>query len=94
MTSAQAALVTYSNAAAWNTAVPNKATVTIPNLPNLPGFLFLNNSVTFSGVTFSTNPNDLGSFFQIGTGFPAFDPVLTPVLSLQMPGDGTLAGGV
>src|SRR5258708_1580397 len=97
ITSAQAALVSYSDAASWNSAVPSKTTVTIPEPPNapdgsVPGYLFLNDSASFGGVTFSVDPN-AGNFFQICTAFPADTTVFVPVLSFQTvtPGVQTLA---
>jgi hypothetical protein len=92
MSSAQAAVLNhYSDAASWSAAVSHKTTVTIPDLPS-PGYLYLDNSVTLDGVTFSTNPTANSYFFQIGTEFEAEEPVLAPILSVRTLEQGTFGG--
>lgn len=73
VTSAQAALVTYSDFGTWNAAVSTTtATVTIPN-PLEDGYDYFGTgtaSVQFLGVTFSTNGNlSDGNFFNVGPSY-------------------------
>jgi hypothetical protein len=89
VTSAQAALVSYSDFGSWSSAVSGTTTVTIPDPPG--GFVFLGNSATISGVTFSTDPAAGGNFFSVGTAFLSADqPVLAAVLSSETPTAGSL----
>lgn len=76
-TSAQAALVNYSDFGSWSSAVSGTTTVTIPEPPG--GFEnFLNGSVQYGGVTFTSDltQND-GSFFNVGLGYSGSPPVLS-----------------
>jgi hypothetical protein len=73
---ADAGLVTYSDFSSWNAATASYSTVTIPNPSSVSGFdSFAGNSVSYSGVTFSSDTTQYnGSFFNVGpvyTGQPA-----------------------
>jgi hypothetical protein len=81
-TSARAGIITYPDLPTWRSAVSEVTTVTIPD-PSPQPFITLGSgsaSVTYSGVTFSTNAaiGD-GIFFNVGVLF-SHDPA---VLSSQ-----------
>ncbi|MCK1642967.1 hypothetical protein IVA95_36770 [Bradyrhizobium sp. 157] len=73
---ADAGLVTYSDFSSWNGATASYTTITIPNPSSVSGFdSFPGNSVSYGGVTFSSDLTKYsGGFFNIGplySGLPA-----------------------
>jgi hypothetical protein len=79
-TNAQASIVTYPNFASWSSAVSGTTSVTIPD-PAPDPFAFIGSgsaSVTYGGVTFSTNSvlSD-GNFYNVGSGFSGSAAVLS-----------------
>jgi len=79
-TGAQAGLVTYADFASWSAAVPNTASVTIPD-PGSAGYIYFGTSsasVTYSGVTFSQSSvlSD-GNFYNVGSVFSGNPAVLS-----------------
>jgi hypothetical protein len=74
---ANAGLVTYADFSSWNTATASHATVTIPD-PAPAGFdSFPGNSVSYGGVTFSSDTSKYnGGFFNVGPVFSGQPAVL------------------
>jgi len=68
---ADAGLVTYTDFSSWNAATASYMTVTIPNPSSVSGFdSFAGNSVSYSGVTFSSDTTKYnGGFFNVGPVF-------------------------
>src|SRR4051794_39357057 len=79
-TSARAEIITYPDFPSWNSAVSQVTTVTIPD-PSPQTFINLGSgsaSVTYSGVTFSTNATiGDGSLYNVGELFSGHPAVLS-----------------
>src|ERR1700730_7555823 len=79
-TSAHATLASYSDFAAWTSAVSGTTTVAIPDpSPDPSTFIGTGNaSISYGGVTFSTSSVlSSGNFFNIGSGFSGTPAVLS-----------------
>jgi len=76
---ADAGLVTYGDLSSWNAATASKTAVTISNPSSSSGFdSFPGNSVTYDGVTFSSDPSTYsGGFFNIGPVLSSLPAALT-----------------
>jgi hypothetical protein len=75
---ADAGLVTYADFPSWNAATASYTAITIPNPLSVSGFdSFAGDSVSYSGVTFSSDTSKYnGGFFNVGPVFSGQPAVL------------------